>query len=281
MEKPIYTNSDSIRFGEILGLVLLCLIWTNQIQAAAVLDFKITQKQGDGKQTVSIQNEQIWIEGLGGHNELAALYDHKTNQLALINHAHKSYTVVSEKTIRHLSEQIMLVAPMLKGFGAQLKTLDASQRAKWEKMLDGFPIDALATAQDQVAKGRIKPHGKEERVAEIPCKPYRISSAEKNMGDFCLANSEALGLNPEDTRLVADFSSFIHQLLLDAGSLMQYTGFSLNSEDLTSLQGIPVSFREGGGNHLSVKLQSIGQNLPNGKRFNIPESYSPEKFKLW
>ncbi len=281
MEKPIQTNDDDVRYRHIWRAFLLSVFLTAQVHAEAVLDFKITQKQDDSKQTVYLKNDQIWIEALGGDAQLALLYDHKSNQIALIHHARKSYALISQKAIRHLSDQIMLVAPMLKGFGTQLKTLDAAQRAKWEKMLSGIPIDALIKAQSQTEKGHIRPHGNEQHVAEVPCKPYRVSSAEKALGEFCLASPKALALHPEDTQILGDFSSLIHQLLLEAATLLGHTGFIIHQEELSPLEGIPVSWTDGRRSTLTVRLDAINRSPASGRRFEIPEGYTLEKFKLW
>jgi len=247
----------------------------------SILEYRLKAAGAPAEQQLEIQNAQAWIHGLGGDPEMDLLFDAQSGQWAIIDRKRKSFTAFSEKSVRQLSEQLELVAPLVKGLGEQMGNLSADQQQQWGRLLEKVPVEEINRLQKTAKKTKLIAAGKPQRVGGIECRPFKVDSSATHL-DFCLAEPSALTLPEEDAKTLARMTESSRAMIQNAGSLSARFGFSLAANDLTKISGLPLAFREGGSKP-GMELQFLGVKTPEHplRAPDIPSGYRQEKIKLW
>ncbi len=250
-------------------------------QAASILEYRLKESGSPIVQQIEIQNGRAWIHGLGGDPEMDLLFDAQSGQWAVINRKRQSFTAFSEKSVRQLSEQLELVAPLVKGLGEQMGGLSADQRQQWGRLLENVPVEEINRLQKTAKKTKLVASGKLQRVAGIECRPFKVDSSATHL-DFCLADSAAIALPEEDAKTLAKMTNSTQAMIQHAGSLSVRFGLNLAANDLAKISGLPVSFREGSAKS-GLDIQFLGIKNPTEplRSPDIPSGYHQEKIKLW
>lgn len=267
------------RFVPCLATLLIAL--SPDSFAASILEYRLKESGTPIPQTLEIQNGRAWIHGLGGDPEMDLLFDAQSGQWAIINRKRQSFTAFSEKSIRQLSEQLELIAPLVKGLGDQMGGLSESQRQQWGRLLEKVPVDEINRLQKTVKKTKLVASGKSQRIAGIDCRPFKVDSSATHV-DFCLAEPASLALPEEDAQTLARMTESSRAMIQNAGGLSARFGLNLATNDLAKISGLPVSFREGG-TKAGVELQFLGVKSAGEplKSPDIPPGFHQEKLKLW
>lgn len=249
--------------------------------AASTLEYRLKMSGNPIEQRLEIQNGRAWIHGLGGEPEMDLLFDAESGQWAIINRKRQSYTAFSEKSVRQLSEQLELVAPLVKGLSEQMGGLSADQLQQWGRLLENVPIEQINRLKKTAKKTKLAAAAKPQRIAGIECRPFKVDSSATHL-DFCLAEPSAFALPEEDARTLARMTESSQGMIQNAGSLSARFGVSLAAKDLTKIAGFPVSFREGESKS-GLELQFLGaKNAAKPLHApDIPSSFHQEKIKLW
>ena len=250
--------------------------------ADAVLEYTVDQGHRTAVQTVNIRDGSVWIKGAGGDDRMDALYERSSERLTLIDHRKQRYTPISEDSVKRLTGQIEDATPLLRGLGDQIRKLNPKQRAKWEKLLGGVPLDAFEAAQHELKDAKLQPVG-QKHIAGIPCEAMQFSG-NKAAGDieFCLAQPAMLGLPEQDAETLQALTGFVRILAQKAHGLASPFGLALAGSDIDKLAGIPIQIRERQGKHpLSMTLSRAGAAKGATDGFKIPENYRPDTLKLW
>jgi|APCry1669189733_1035249.scaffolds.fasta_scaffold10060_2 hypothetical protein len=249
--------------------------------AASILEYRFKDSGTPVTQALEIQNGRAWIHGLGGDPEMDLLFDAQSGQWAVINRKRQSFTAFSEKSVRQLSEQLELVAPLVKGLGEQMGGLSESQRQQWGHLLEKVPVDEINRLQKTAKKTKLVASGKPQRIAGIECRPFKVDSSATHV-DFCLAEPASLALPEEDARTLLRMTESSRAMIQNAGSLSARFGLNLAANDLAKISGLPISFREGS-TKAGVELQLIGVKSAGEplRSPDIPSGYRQEKIKLW
>lgn len=264
------------------GLVGFWFITSSPVMAASTLTYSVKQGGHKAVQTVNIQDGQVWITHAGGDSKTDVLFDRATDQWVLIDHRNQSYTPVNEETVRKLSAQIEDMLPLVQGLGDQIRRLNPQQRAKWEKMLNGFPLDAFDQARQEIKASHLKPKGKAQTIAGVRCETMQLRAGHVGDLEFCLAKPEALGLTAEDAETLQALTSFTQRLAQKAHGLASRFGLAIAQSDLNKLAGIPIMLRNTKGQHpLSMTLDHAEKITTPLKPLQIPENYQPQKLRLW
>jgi hypothetical protein len=266
-----------------LALCLAVVLCTFSIECLAdsVLAYRLKTGGSPVEQQLEIQNGQAWIHGLGGDAEMDLLFDAQSGQWAVIDRKRKSFTTFSEKSVRQLSEQLELVAPLVKGLGEQMGGLSADQQQQWGRLLEKVPVEQINRLQKTAKKTKLVATGKSQRIAGIECRPFKVDSSGTHL-DFCLADPLTLALPEPDAKTLSQMTASSRAMIQNAGTLSARFGLNLATSDLSKISGLPVAFREGGSNP-GMDLQFLGVKTPEHplKSPNIPDGYHQEKIKLW
>ena len=264
------------------GLAGFWLIASGPAMAASTLTYSVRQGGHKAMQTVNIQDGQVWITHAGGDNKTDLLFDRTTNQWVLIDHRSQRFTAVNEETVRKLSAQIENMLPLVKGLGDQVRGLNPQQRAKWEKMLSGFPLDAFEQARQEIKASHLKTKGKVQTIAGVRCETMQLRAGHAGDLEFCIAQPEALGLTTEDAETLQALTAFTQRLTQQAHGLASHFGLAIAQTDLKKLAGIPIMVKENKGQHpLSMTLDHAEKISTPLKALQIPENYRPQKLRLW
>ena len=267
------------RFALYLAPFLSCL--NDPSFGASILEYRLKSAGAPIEQQLEIQNGQAWIHGLGGDPEMDLLFDAQSGQWAVIDRKRKSFTAFSEKSVRQLSEQLELVAPLVKGLGEQMGGLSADQQQQWGRLLEKVPVEEINRLQKTAKKTKLVATGKPQRVGGIECRPFKVDSSASHL-DFCLAEPSALALPEEDAKTLTRMTESSRAMIQNAGSLSARFGLNLAANDLSKLSGLPVAFREGGSKS-GMDLQFLGLKTAERplRSPDIPTGYRQEKIKLW
>lgn len=265
----------------VFGLAGLVFAGSPTAMAAGILSYSVMQGGHKAVQTVNIQNGQVWITHAGGDNKTDVLFDRTTNQWVLIDHRRQRYTPVNEETVRKLGSQIETMTPLVKGLGDQIRRLNPQQRSKWEKMLNGFPLDAFDQVRKELKTTQLKATGKTQTVSGVRCEVMQLKTGHGDM-ELCLAQPQALGLTTEDADTLQALTTFSQQLALRAHGLASPFGLAIARTDLTKLAGIPILVRvTHQRNPLSMTLEHCETIKTPLQPLRIPESYRADKLRLW
>jgi hypothetical protein len=257
-------------------------IASGSVMAASILKYSVKQGGHTAVQTVNIQNGQVWITHAGGDSKTDVLFDRAMDLWVLIDHRNQSYTPVNEETVRKLSAQIEDMLPLVQGLGDQIRRLNPQQRAKWEKMLNGFPLDAFEQARLEIKGFHLNPKGKAKSIAGIRCETLQVKTNRTGNMEFCLAQPDTLGLTAEDAETLRALTDFTQRLAQKAHGLASRFGLAVAQTDLNNLTGIPVLLRETKGQHpLSMILEHVEKIATTLKPLQIPENYRPQKLRIW
>ena len=249
--------------------------------AASTLEYRLKMSGNPIEQRLEIQNGRAWIHGLGGEPEMDLLFDAESGQWAIINRKRQSYTAFSEKSVRQLSEQLELVAPLVKGLSEQMGGLSADQLQQWGRLLENVPIEQINRLKKTAKKTKLAAAAKPQRIAGIECRPFKVDSSGTHL-DFCLADPLSLALPEPDAKTLSQMTASSRAMIQNAGTLSARFGLNLATSDLSKISGLPVAFREGGSNP-GMDLEFLGVKTPEHplKSPNIPDGYHQEKIKLW
>lgn len=248
---------------------------------ASILEYRLKAAGAPVEQHLEIQNGQAWIHGLGGDPEMDLLFDTQSSQWAVIDRKRKSFTAFSEKSVRQLSQQLELVAPLVKGLGEQMGGLSADRQQQWSQLLDKVPVEEINRLQKAAKKTKLVATGKPHRVGGIECRPFKVDSSTTHL-DFCLAEPSALALPEEDARTLSRMTESSRAMIQNAGSLSARFGLNLAGNDLSKISGLPLAVREGGSKP-EMDLQFLGVKTPEHplRSPDIPAGFRQEKIKLW
>ena len=266
-------------FALCLSIVLSSL--SPESFASSILEYRLKTSDSPVVQRLEIQNGRAWIHGLGGDAEMDLLFDAQSGQWAIINRKRQSFTAFSEKSVRQLSDQLELVAPLVKGLGEQMGGLSSDQQQQWGRLLENVPVEEINRLQKAAKKTKLMLSGKPQRVAGIECRAFKVDSSGAHL-DFCLADPAAIALPDEDAKTLAQMTESSRAMIQHAGSLSARFGLALANNDLAKLSGLPISFREGASKS-GVDLQFLGvKSAAEPLRSpDIPPGYRQEKLKLW
>lgn len=265
-----------------LLLLALAALSCGTSQAGSTLEYTVTRDAQKSVQTVHIQDGVVWIKAAGGDANTDALFEQASTQLVLIDHRRARYTPVNEDSVKRLSGQIEDLTPLLHGLGDRIRRLAPHQRARWEMMLEGFPLEAFDMARKEAGKARISAAGKPKTIAGVRCKPATLSAGKFTELSFCLAQPEALGIAADDAETLRALTVFVQRLAHQAHSLATPFGLAIPRGELDRLAGIPVQLKELKGRQpLSMTLARGGTSKTELQPLRIPENYQPERLRLW
>ena len=269
----------------LLRLIVLfgyLLIHPGSLFAGSILEYAVSHGGHSGLQTVTISNGEIVIKAAGGDSSLDIVFEQTGKRLTLVDHRRQRYTPVTEEAIAKLAGQVEDVTPLLRGLGEQLRGLDARQRAKWEKMLGGFPLDAFAVAQHTLQGITLEAAGTGKEIAGVPCKSLQLKGERFHPMALCIADPGMLGLSAHDTAAVQSLVAVAHAVAVRAHGLASRLGLALSNQHLDTLAGVPVEIRELKGTHpLSMTLKRKQPTTVEVAPYHIPENYPADRLRLW
>jgi hypothetical protein len=266
----------------VAGLMALAILPCGPSRAASTLEYNVTRGGQQSVQTVNIQDGVVWIKAAAGDANTDALFEQTSSQLVLIDHRRARYTPVNEDSVNRLSAQIEDMTPLVRGLGDQIRHLDPHQRARWEKMLEGFPLEAFETARKEAGKTQLTADGKPKTIAGVRCEPAVLSAGKFTELSFCLAQPEALGLSAGDIETLRALALFVQRLAHQAHSLAAPFGLAIKRGELDKLSGIPVQLKELKARQpLSMTLARSGDTKNALQPLRIPENYQQERLRLW
>ncbi len=255
---------------------------SNPVMAASTLAYRVVQGGRTAMQVVNIQDGKIWISGVGGDSKTDVLFDRATQYGVLIDHRHQTYTPVNEEAIGKLCAQIEDMVPLVQGLGDQIRRLNPQQRAKWEKMLDGFPLDAFDQARQQMQSTHLHPKGRTQTIAGVRCDSMDLKAGHTADLELCIAQPDALSLTVEDADTLRAFIGFTQRVTRKAHGLASRFGLVAGQSDLDKLAGIPIQIREKkGAKPLSMTLNQAEKIKTPLKPLQIPATYRFQKFRFW
>jgi hypothetical protein len=266
----------------LIALFGYLLLHPGNLFAGSLLEYAVSHDGHSSLQTATINHGEIVIRAAGGDPSLDLVFEQTSKRLTLVDHRRQRYTPVTEDAIARLAGQVEDVTPLLRGLGQQLRGLDARQRAKWEKMLGGFPLDAFAVAQNTLQGITLDAAGTGKEIAGVPCKPLQLKGERFHPMALCIANPETLGLSGDDTAAVQSLVAMAHAVATRAHGLASRLGLALSNPHLDALTGIPVEIRELKGTHpLSMTLKRKQPTAPEAAPYHIPENYLADRLRLW
>lgn len=258
----------------------LCLLPGPSSQAAATLSYQFVQGERKANQTVHVQDGMAWVKAVGGDKNLDVLW--AKEYLVLIDHRGQRYTPVNEESVKKLTGQVETMTPLLRGLGGQIRQLSPAQRAKWEKLLDGVPLDAFDQAEKELSSARLESTGQKKTIAGIQCALTRIRIERGDKLELCLAELDALGLSAEDAKTLRDLTTFTQRIARQAHGLASRFGVALAGMDIDQLEGIPIQIHEQRGQHpLTMTLEHADTDIAPQQALSIPENYRADRLKLW
>lgn len=265
----------------VFGLASLVVAGSPKAMAASVLSYSVMQGGHKVVQTVNIQDGQVWITHAGGDNKTDVLFDRTTSQWVLIDHRRQRHTPVNEETVRKLGSQIETMTPLVKGLGDQIRRLNPQQRSKWEKMLNGFPLDTFEQVRQELKTTQLKITGKSRTIGGVGCEVMQLKTGYGDM-ELCLAQPQALGLTAEDADTLQALTDLSQQLVLRAHGLASPFGLAIARTDLAKLAGIPILIRvTHQRNPLSMTLDHAETIKTPLQPLQIPENYRADTPRLW
>lgn len=261
-------------------ILTLTLLPCPPSQAGATLSYQVMEGQHKTTQTVNIQDGMAWVTAAGGNKNLDLLW--AKEYLVLIDHGRQRYTPINEDSVRKLAGQVETMTPLLRGLGGQIRQLKPEQRAKWEKLMDGFPLDTFDQAQQELSSARLESTGQRKVIAGIQCAVTRISAGPANQLELCLAQPDALGLSAEDANTLNDLAAFTQRLARQAHGLASRFGVAMAQIDIGQLAGIPIQIDEQRGQYpLTMTLERAATATAPLQALTIPENYRADRLKLW
>lgn len=264
-----------------LFFLSLCSVGTRWAQASATLDYEVLNEQKTVIQKALVQNGTVFIKAAGGDANTDILFERAENRLILIDHRKQRYTPITEDSLKRLSGQLEDVAPLVRGLSAQLKNLDPRQKAKWEKMLGGVPLDGIGQAEREIQHATLK-HTGQKTIAGVACEQMRMTGTRTSDAEFCLASAQALALTPQDAETLQALIQFVQAVARKAHGLASQFGLELAAVDIDEINGIPLQIRTLKGKHpLSLTFQHCDPHAAPVEDMKVPAHYKAEKLRLW
>lgn len=250
--------------------------------AATVIDYQVTSGDHAVTQPVIIRDGSVMIKALGGDPNLDMLYESGGQRLVLIDHQGRRFTPITEDRVNQLAAQFEELQPILRGLAAQISRLPPKQRAKWETMLGGFPLERYAEVRKAAEATRLLKDGKERTVAGFSCAPLKVVRQGATAAEFCLATPAQLRLTNEDLTTLGSFLDFVRKLISRAEGLAAPFGLGIKGFNLAELTGLPIEIREHGGKQpLALTLRHVGTDTGSAAPLAVPNGYEAKTLNLW
>lgn len=262
-------------------LPLLALLgWSAGALAGSTLEYEVRSGRKDRTQTIFVSNNQVLIQSAGGNRNRDLWYRGGEEQLALIDHKHRSFTLLTEASVGRIARQAEELQPVLRGIGEQLGKLSPKQKSRWEGMLgvDMDQADALRHPAEPASLA--KTGGGKKKVAGIDCEPLVVMRGKATAAEVCLAKQAGLKLPAEDYATLRAMFAYAQRLTDKAQVLARF--FHLPVPPAGELAGIPVEIRElSGAKPVVMTLTRIGLGAGGENRLGIPAGYESRDLKLW
>jgi hypothetical protein len=252
------------------------------VRAASLLDYRVTAEKGSLEQAVIIRDGAVLVKAAGGDENLDVLWESQGEKLTLIDHRRKDATAVTEARVRQLAGQFEAMRPLIRGISEQVHKLSPKQRAKWESMLGGVPLEQLAAELEPARSAKLVKTGGVKEVAGVRCEEIKLAQSGAKSTDVCLARPDDLRLSAEDAAALESLLGFTRKLAAKAEALAGPLGFRVQGLAPADLTGIPVEIREHGHKHpLVMSLREIGSPKDAGAALAVPEGYRAKPLNLW
>lgn len=253
------------------------------VAAASVIDFIVATDGNVVPQPVIIDHGTILVKGAGGDKNLDILFERGAERLVLIDHQRRRFTPVTRERVDQLANRFEDIRPLLKGLAGQIAKLPPAQRAKWDALLGGFPIERYVAARAETEQTRLSKTRQIKTVAGIDCESIEMVRAGRTATEFCLANPSVLPLAAEDSATLEAMLTWLKKLALRAEDLLGLFGVDLAANALGDLPGLPIEIQQARGDRpLTMTLKRIAQTAPqDAVALAIPAGYELRRLNLW
>jgi len=264
--------------GFLLMAVVLAL--SGQLFAGGVMEMS-TKKQG-GAATLS---ERIYAQGgklrfdhldAKGGPQTTTLF--QNNEMIVINHADKKFSLINEATLAELSAQMKKAGEAMKQLEQQMANMPPEQRAMMEKMMKG-KMPGMPGMGSKPLAIRVEATGP-GMWESYSCKNYTVYVGEEKTQEVCaVPPSEVKGADEfiEAARNMAKF----FEKFKDALQTPAFANLAKSPVEVVGqVEGYPVHTNEFVNGVLQGErfLSSAKEESLSDDTFSLPQGYKEQKF---
>ncbi len=227
-----------------VALFMSVVVLSTSAVAGVVYQIEVTDHQ---KAPPSSESIETAVEGrllkvqtsggaTGGNGEM--IYNGDRREMVLVDHDTKSYSVIDEKTMKELAEQIGQAMSMIE---QALANVPEGQRAQVEAMMKK-KMPQLETAQR--TKTELKQTGERSELHGYPCVKYVVLRDGRPIRELWVTDWKNVEGGDEVVDLFLEMSEFFQEMLDSLPKLADGGGADQAFEHMREMNGFPVVSRE-------------------------------------
>ena len=258
------------------AILIFALVLTSpKAIAGVVLDMITTD--GSGRQVeaskIYAQSEMVRIDIVGGSSSEQMSIIFRGDEMLMLNHKDKTYTVMDEAMLDKMSSQISTAMQQME---QQLAQMPPAQRAMVEKMMKG-------KMQDMMPKQNAPPPlqvevGESSTWKSNPCVNYSVYSGGEKTEEICAASLDSIEGSEEMMGAFRKMARFVKKMTESLPGPFG-AGMAQNPMNMMDqIDGFPVhtvQFERGAVNQ-EISLESVNEQTLDESMFAAPADYKKQ-----
>ena len=261
--KIIHTQAFNSIIKMIIKVFIVILILT--ISQASLADATLSYKTSDGTLDLLLKNKQILVKNIDRDTDL--LFNQTANNVIVIQHAQKSYSLLDEAELNNINNQISGLQSAITG------NLSAEQHDQLNQILGG----ALGSQKQKQASVYSLKQAGGAQVGNFVCQQSQVLKDNQGAGSVCAASAKQLNLNQNDFSTLMALQAFA----LKAGDILGESVSSFTKVEIPNFNQVNLfefliysKLEEQPEGHFH--LQKIDTSVVNAN-FSVPSNYKPQK----
>ena len=260
------------------SILTFVLVLASPTALAGVVMDMIT-KDGSGRQIeaskIYAQSEMVRVDNIGGSSDEQMSMIFRGEEMLMLNHKDKSYTVMDEAMLEEMNSQMSAAMQQME---AQLAQVPPAQRAMVEKMMKGqmqgmMPMQSAAPPPPP----RVEV-GESSAWKSYPCVKYSVYSGGEKSEEICAASLDSIEGSEEAIRGFRKMAGFVKKM---TKSLPGQFGVGMAENPMNMMEqidGFPVHtvHFEKGAVTQEMSLESVTEQTLDESMFAAPADYKKQ-----
>ena len=257
-------------------IVIFALLLTSPKAVAGVVMDMITT-DGSGRQVgaskIYAQSEMVRIDNVGGSSSEQMSIIFRGEEMLMLNHKDKTYTVMDEAMLEEMSSQMSTAMQQME---QQLAQMPPAQRAMVEKMMKG-KMQGMMPKQNATPRPRVEV-GESSTWKSYPCVNYSVYSGGEKSEEICAASLDSIEGSEEIMGAFRKMARFVKKM---TESLPGPFGGAMAQNPMNMMEqidGFPVhtvQFEKGAVSQ-EISLESVNEQTLDESMFAAPADYKKQ-----
>lgn len=250
------------------GPVLIALAVAAASPAGAGTELVFEDLGDEPAETARLQVEDgaLVLHNMATGSDGRVLFDADAQRMTLVDDEARSYMIFEEENVRRIAA---VQAQIQRYREVQLKRLPEERRERASAMMQAMGTGLPAAGQPQ----RIVPTGETGTVDDLECRVLEVFSGEELVSRQCVANAEALGVEPQDIATITAMQQFLASMI----SSIDFAAERLIEFGVPGRQEIPIRYEHFSGAGAAGQLKAVKHSPLRPEQLAIPEGYQQRK----